>query len=93
MVALTLEPVPVACGIMVRAMARPDIRCCGRTVRMSAIGLNLGDHGNPCDQHLIDVSAHIIPIGADAHALAQSRKPMDMMVQGCATSLFQAAQQ
>jgi hypothetical protein len=26
---------------------------------MSAIGLNLGDHGSPCDQHLTDVSAHI----------------------------------
>jgi crotonobetainyl-CoA:carnitine CoA-transferase CaiB-like acyl-CoA transferase len=35
----------------------------------------------------------LIPIAADAHALAQSRRPMDMMVQGCSTSLFQAAQQ
>jgi hypothetical protein len=35
----------------------------------------------------------LIPITADAHALAQSRRPMDMMVQGCSTSLFQAAQQ
>jgi hypothetical protein len=26
---------------------------------MSAIGLNLGDHGSTCDQHLTDVSAHI----------------------------------
>jgi hypothetical protein len=26
---------------------------------MSAIGLNLGDHGNACDQHLTDVSAHL----------------------------------
>ena len=29
------------------------------TVRMSAIGLNLGYHSNTCDQHLTDVSAHI----------------------------------
>jgi hypothetical protein len=26
---------------------------------MSAIGLNLGDHGSTCDQHLTDGSAHI----------------------------------
>jgi hypothetical protein len=37
--------------------------------------------------------AVLIPTGADAHALAQSRRPMDMMVQGWSTSLFQAAQQ
>ena len=35
----------------------------------------------------------LIPIGADPHALTQSRKPMDMMVQGWSTSLFQASQQ
>jgi hypothetical protein len=34
-----------------------------------------------------------VPTGADAHALAQSRRPMDMMVQGWSTSLFQAPQQ
>jgi hypothetical protein len=38
-------------------------------------------------------SEGIIPIGADPHALTQSRKPMDMMVQGWSTSLFQASQQ
>jgi hypothetical protein len=27
-------------------------------------------------------TAHLIPIGADPHALTQSRKPMDMIVQG-----------
>jgi hypothetical protein len=37
--------------------------------------------------------AILIPIGADPHALTQSRKPMDMMVQGWSTSLFQASQQ
>ena len=35
----------------------------------------------------------VIPTVAEVHALTQSRRPMDMMVQGCSTSLFQAAQQ
>ncbi len=30
---------------------------------------------------------------SDQNRCAQSRRPMDMMVQGCATSLFQASQQ
>ena len=34
-----------------------------------------------------------IPGLADQNPCAQSRRPMDMMVQGCATSLFQAWQQ
>jgi hypothetical protein len=35
----------------------------------------------------------IIPTDADAHALAQSRRPMDMISQGRSVSLVQASQQ
>jgi hypothetical protein len=35
----------------------------------------------------------LIPRLADQNPCAQSRRPIDMMVQGCATSLFQAWQQ
>jgi GSH-dependent disulfide-bond oxidoreductase len=35
----------------------------------------------------------VIPTGADPHALAQSRKPMDMISQGRSVSLVQASQQ
>jgi hypothetical protein len=35
----------------------------------------------------------IIPTRADHHALAQSRRPMDMMIQGWSMSLFHASQQ
>jgi len=46
------------------------------------------------EEYQITISKQtLIPIGADAHALTQSRKPMDMMVQGRSVSLFQAAQQ
>jgi hypothetical protein len=35
----------------------------------------------------------LIPNPTDQNPCAQSRSPMDMMVQGCSTSLFQAWQQ
>jgi hypothetical protein len=35
----------------------------------------------------------LIPTPSDQNPCAQSRSPMDMMVQGCSTSLFQAWQQ
>lgn len=35
----------------------------------------------------------LIPTCTNQNAFAQSRSPMDMMRQGCATSLFQASQQ
>jgi hypothetical protein len=35
----------------------------------------------------------LIPIRIDQNPLAQSRRPMDMIVQGRSTSLFQASQQ
>jgi len=35
----------------------------------------------------------LIPTVTDQNPCAQSRSPMDMMRQGCATSLFQASQQ
>ena len=35
----------------------------------------------------------VIPTCIDQNPCAQSRSPMDMMRQGCSTSLFQAAQQ
>ncbi len=35
----------------------------------------------------------LIPVPADQHWWAQSRKPMDMIRHGCSTSLFQASQQ
>src|SRR5688572_10692088 len=46
---------------------------------MSAIGLNLGCHGNTCDQHLTDISAHIRgrhidPIGYDAAKKIKGKK-------------------
>ncbi len=37
--------------------------------------------------------ADLIPVPADQHWWAQSRKPMDMIRHGCSTSLFQASQQ
>src|SRR3954451_23005751 len=36
---------------------------------------------------------HLIPTRADPHALAQSRRPMDMMSQGWSMRRFQASQQ
>ena len=39
------------------------------------------------------VPAYVILICIDQNPCAQSRSPMDMMRQGCSTSLFQAAQQ
>jgi hypothetical protein len=36
---------------------------------------------------------NLIPTDADAHALAQSRRPMDMISQGRSVSLVQASQQ
>jgi hypothetical protein len=41
---------------------------------------------------LVLLSMLQVPIGANPHALAQSRRPMDMMAQGWSTSLFQAEQ-
>jgi hypothetical protein len=35
----------------------------------------------------------VIPTPSDQNPCAQSRRPIDMMVQGCSTSLFQAWQQ
>ena len=38
-------------------------------------------------------NAELIPTSADQNPLAQSRRPMDMIVQGRSMSLFQASQQ
>jgi hypothetical protein len=42
---------------------------------------------------LVERLRRVIPTPIDQNPCAQSRKPMDMMVQGWSTSLFQAAQQ
>src|SRR4051794_14830894 len=41
----------------------------------------------------MDRVSYIIPTPADQNPLAQSRRPMDMIVQGRSMSLFQASQQ
>jgi hypothetical protein len=46
----------------------------------------------PCEP-MVDEAWYLIPGLADQNPCAQSRRPMDMTVQGCATSLFQAWQQ
>src|SRR3954466_10260097 len=38
-------------------------------------------------------TGHLIPTRADPHALAQSRRPMDMMIQGWSMRRFHAEQQ
>jgi hypothetical protein len=47
--------------------------------------------------HITAVSEHtparVIPTRADHHALAQSRRPMDMMIQGWSMRRFHASQQ
>ena len=42
---------------------------------------------------LYDVVLAVIPTSADQNPLAQSRRPMDMIVQGRSMSFFQASQQ
>src|SRR5215213_1932215 len=49
------------------------------------------ESGDP--NQLADAIHLIIPTCADQNPLAQSRRPMDMMVQGRSMSLFQATQQ
>ena len=49
---------------------------------MHASRLGIDSHG-----------VRLIPTRADHHALAQSRRPMDMMSQGWSMSLFHASQQ
>ena len=46
-----------------------------------------------CDVQIESVLKELIPVPADQHWWAQSRKPMDMIRHGCSTSLFQASQQ
>ena len=48
----------------------------------------------PWIQPVLQLDAEgLIPVPADQHWWAQSRKPMDMIRHGCSTSLFQASQQ
>src|SRR3954447_6788414 len=51
----------------------------------------LGRANSGLDRIIVNVS--LIPTRADDHALAQSRRPMDMMSQGWSMRRFQASQQ
>ncbi len=51
---------------------------------------------SPGNRFRIDVMGsleQLIPTGGDQYRWAQSRRPMDMMRQGCSAILFQASQQ
>src|SRR4051812_39005835 len=48
----------------------------------------VADPDLPCEE--VHIRGELIPTSADQNPLAQSRRPMDMMVQGRSMSLFQA---
>ena len=61
----------------------------------SARRAHLGSKGAGLAQLMVPETRHrcVIPTRADQNRYAQSRIPMDMMRQGCSTSLFHASQQ
>ena len=71
-------------------------RCRERDFTLRGLVAELAERGLKVDYRSVWEFVHaekLIPTSADQNPLAQSRRPMDMIVQGRSMSLFQASQQ